>query len=287
MAKKNKKVLESTGANLLYFQTLAETRGSLSGVRGLAILNLFFLGIFNFILGPVGVIELYSESNIPVCIYNINVAFMYACAVFLVLSVFKRTIYRFQVFFSSVVAGLAALMVVLVCFMFTALSAKAKIGVNPTALLVFGLLGIGVLAAAGVAHWRLLQRRLSVGHSVKRALGNYETVSNVMASKRFWIIFVLVTIVPNILTLGQYVLNTFGALSLVFLAAVMTSLPVELTYLAYLKSKDRAYWQEAPAPMPLEDRRRIIKAFAKWILILGGGFGVIWVMGKFFPIWFG
>lgn len=51
----------------------------------------------------------------------------------------------------------------------------------------------------------------------------------------------MVALVPNIVTQGQYLTNTVGMLALLTFVVVMPSLPVELTYLAYLKSKDREY----------------------------------------------
>jgi hypothetical protein len=63
-------------------------------------------------------------------------------------------------------------------------------------------------------------------------------------------------IVPNVVTQGRYVGNTFGAAALVFLAAVMPSLAVELAYLTHLKRTDKVFWERLPDAQRKQRQRK-------------------------------
>ncbi|MFF1571978.1 hypothetical protein ACFVWR_04465 [Leifsonia sp. NPDC058292] len=77
-------------------------------------------------------------------------------------------------------------------------------------------------------------------------------------------------IVPNVITQGQYLPNILGVILFLLIATVMSSLPVEFTYLAYLKSRDKRYWEKQP-PMRVatkQQRAAVFKKVGKWVLIV-------------------
>ena len=128
------------------------------------------------------------------------------------------------------------------------------------------------LCGAILVHVLLLRKRLLEGHSEKRTMGNYLAASSVYSSKSLWIIFGVAVIGPNLLTGGRYVLVTLGALMFLVFASAFTSLPVEIGYLTYLKSRDKKYWEERPPKIVVPraqkraQRTAALKKVAKWLL---------------------
>lgn len=281
-------------SNRTYFLALAATRGALSNLRLLAILTAVFFGLDTFV--GLNALIYYEGARSYLPLFNAHVVFLGLSVFLVMLSSFKRLIHRYQAFFSYVMAGLAALMVYGICMMtltLTSFDGARGQGLNSA---LFGMVGAAtavLVAGSAVVHVWLLRRRLRAGHSEKRTMANFEAISKASRSKTLWIAFAFVMIVPNVVTQGQYFLNTFGAISLVFLAVVLPSLPVELTYLAYLKSHDRGYWERLPRLSAKRrqalkvERLRLAKRAVMWVLIAIALVALIWVLNILLPMWLG
>ncbi|HWV46139.1 MAG TPA: hypothetical protein VN039_09000, partial [Nitrospira sp.] len=220
-----------------------------------------------------------------------NVVVIWISAVVLVLSLFKKLIYRFQVFFSSVMAVMAVGLVYTMCSLSLPIATltRARGELFYAAFFnIAGLVTVGLLAGATVVHVLLLRRRLRVGHSEKRTIGNYVAVSRANISKMLWINFgVVALVVPNVLTSGKFLLNFIGIIALIVFACVMTSLPVEFAYLAYLKSKDRVYWETPPRGRSKQERLRVAKKAGLWVFGVAAALTLFWVLAKYLPVWLG
>lgn len=210
----------------------------------MGVLIAILLGVVN--IGPLRPFTGLKGNEVLSFVCDTNVVVIWVCAGFLILSMFKKLIYRFQVLFSAVMAAMAVGLVYSVCLlalpMATLIQTRAE-AFSATLFTVTGLSTVVLVAGATAVHVFLLRRRLRLGHSQSRTLGNIVAVSGSNTSKTFWITLGVVMLVPNVLTLGEYLPNTIGVALLVFFACVTTSLPVEFAYLAYLKSKDRVYWE--------------------------------------------
>jgi hypothetical protein len=285
MAKKNKKPTVAE-ANRVYFLVLANTRGSLSMFPALAGPILFVLVVVN--VSPLNAPSTYKGYEVLSFLAGVNVVIIWICAFFLILSMFKKLTYRFQVFSSTVMAGMAVGLVYTICLMtLTIATLHRSRGEQFYATLfnVVGLVAVALVAGATVVHVLLLRRRLRVGHSEKRTIGNYLAVSGSNRSKMFWIIVGAVAVVPNVLTQGQYLTNSFGVLALIFFAFVMPSLQVEFAYLAYLKSKDRVYWEKLPRRSSKKERLGLVRKVVMWVLGIIAAIALIWVLNIVLPMW--
>lgn len=70
------------------------------------------------------------------------------------------------------------------------------------------------------------------------------------------------------------------------LATVVTGLPVECTYLAYLKARDKRYWEERPPRRGSQrERLRLAAKIATWVLGLATAIALLWVLAKYLPLW--
>lgn len=282
MAKKKLTVAE---ANRAYFMVLADTRGSLGTLSVLAIVSAFILGIGS--IGPL------NASNFPGYEFfshldNAHLMIIWMCAGFVLLSMFKKLTYRFQVFFTAAMAVMAAGSVYAMCLMAATIAAiphTRDIHLFVVLFTIFGLIAVVLVAGSIVVHVLLLRHRLRVGHSEARTIGNIVAVSRANRSKTFWIILAVVAVVPNVVTFGQYLGNSLGVIGLIVFVCVTPSLPVEFAYLAYLKSKDRAYWEARPAPRSKRERLRIAKKAGWWVFGIVAGIALIRVLGIVLPLW--
>lgn len=285
MAKKKKK-LTAAEANRAYFIVLANSRGSLGMFSGLAISIVFVLSILNvsFLNPP----SHYRGYEVLSHLADVNLVLIGLFVAFLLLWMFKSLTYRFQVFSSAVMAVMAVSMVYSLCLMCLGLATLVQARGEPFFAMLFsvaGLVAVALVVGSTVVHVLMLRHRLRVGHSESRTMGNIGAVSMSNRSKTFWIIAGVVAVVPNVLTQGQYLTNSLGAVGLLVFAFVMPSLPVEYAYLTYLKSKDRDYWEERPRRATKKERRRVAKKVAMWVFGIIATFGLVWVSGKLVPLW--
>lgn len=234
-------------ANRTYFVAFANSRASLGRLPALAALIAFLLLVCN--IGPLNAPKEYMGYESLGHLSRANVILIWLCVIVFGLSTFKSLTLRFQIISSACMTGMAVLLVYALCLltlpMATLLQARGE-HVYAVLFNVGGLLTVVFVASAMIVHAVLLRRRLIVGHSERRTLGNFRATSLSNRSKIIWAASVAAFIVPNLVTQWQYVANTLGAAALAFLAAVMPSLAVECAYLTYLKKKDRVYWETLP-----------------------------------------
>lgn len=277
-------------ANRAYFLALAHTRGASRNYRKLAFLVVFLLGLNTFV--GLNALIFWEGARSYLWLFNAHLVILGLSACFLVLSPFKRLLHRFQPFFSWIMASLALVLVYSICMltlMLTSLDGVGGQGLDPMVFGLVGSAGVVLLVSATVVHVLLLRQRLRIGHSEKRTVANYLAVSGANRSKTFWIILGLVAVVPNVLTQGQYLVNVFGAVGLIFVASVTPSLPVEFAYLAYLKSRDRGYWERLPRltgkqrQLLKKERLRVAKKAVMWALIVVAGIALLWVLNAVLP----
>jgi hypothetical protein len=235
-------------ANLVYFQALAHSRASLTGLGPLTFVTIFILGLDTGVGLNSLIWEGAEEYRGP---FIAHLVFLGLMGVIVLVSLFRKLLYRFQVLFSAVFAVMAAVMVYSICFLGVVLSSfdgvRAR-GFSPELFALVGVPAAMLLAGAVVVHVWLLRRRLRVGHSEKRTMGNFQAVSRASRVRTFWITFSLIAVlaVPNVLTLGKFLTNTVGVAGLLLFVLATPSLPVECTYLAVLKARDRRYWEKLP-----------------------------------------
>lgn len=273
--------LSIAAANRDYFWTLANTRASLGMMAALGVPTVILLGGMNFGTLDRAAFEGYGAIR---AVFIVNLVLVGMCALVVIASLFKKLIYRFQVFFSVANFGIAVILVYCLCLSALVLATVFKAKSTPAAVMWFGIGGVAtvVLVAGAISvHVLLLRRRLRVGHSEKRTMGNVLAVSGSNRAKIMWITLALVAVVPNVLTKGQYLMNTFGVLALIVFACLTTSLPVEFAYLAYLKSKDRSYWEVRPRGMPKAERRRLTRKVVLWTVGVVVAAGLFWVFAKY------
>ncbi|GAA4143884.1 hypothetical protein [Leifsonia shinshuensis] len=263
---------ERDAANQTYFITLAESRASLGGLSGLAFINAALMSLLTFTI--VASMAFYVGSRSFLFLYFAHLAVLGFSAVVFLVSLVRPLTFRFQVFFSSLLAVFATLLVYTLCLMGLGMITNVtRGGYTMFDLAVFpvvAVIGLLYVCGATVVHVLLLRKRLREGHSEARTWGNLVAASSVYNSKSLWTIFGAVMIVPNVLTQGQYLWNMFGVAAFLLFATVTPSLPVEFTYLAYLKSRDRRYWEHRPGRRVRSkgEVRAIVKKVALWVGIV-------------------
>ncbi|QNE37848.1 hypothetical protein F1C12_20340 [Leifsonia shinshuensis] len=268
-------------ANRAYFQALANSRGSLRQLAALSILNIVLLGILSYFFNPPGGVRGHEALWF---FRDVNLVLIGLSVVVLILSVFRSLLFRFQAMFSIVMAFGALVMVYSVCLltlpMVTFIDSNED-EYRAEVFIVSCVVASAIVVSATAVHVIRLRRRLRAGHSEKRTIGNYLAVSKSRRSKILWITFGVIAVVPNLLTSGQYLTNALGAIGLIFFACVLPSLPVEFSYLAYLKLKDRVYWEVRPPRMPAQERRRLTRKVVLWLVGIVVAIAAFWVLAKY------
>ena len=252
-------------ANRTYFVTFANTRGSLLRVPMMAFVTVFVLGLDTYFLRAMVFYNGYSMLLPLLYVHLVVIGFS---LVVWVLSAFRGWMFRFQVFATNLMGFFATIWVYSLCFMALMVQSPTGSTFVRERLVVLGVVGLVLVCGAFVVHVVLLRKRLRVGHSAQRTVGNLIAVSRVSRYKTAWITFGVIMVGGNIAARGQYVPMTIGVLGLLVFASVMPSLPVEFAYLAFLKSKDHRYWEKRP-PQKVEkqERRSRLRTILKWFLV--------------------
>ena len=259
-------------ANCNYFVSLAESRASLTNLPMMAFVTVFLLALT---LAWLGSMVFYAGYRDQAPLFYAQIAVIGFSTVVLVSSAFRGWVFRYQVFASSLTVFFAVVGWVYATSLMAICIGTVEIGVSGSAtfssarLAIAGIVGPLYVCSAAVVHVLLLRKRLREGHSERRTMGNYLAASSVYSSKSLWIIFAVAVIGPNVLTGGRYVLMTFGLLLFLLFASVLTSLPVEFGYLAYLKSRDKKYWEKRPPRIVVtrEQKLSTLRKVGKWVLI--------------------
>ena len=260
-------------ANRDYFVTLANSRFSVSRLPLMAFMTAVGLGL-GLILWASVIFYHGHEKLLPVFVLHLVVIGI--SLLIWVLTAFRWWVYRYQVLSASLMWGFSVVGWVY-AWCFNAVGIAATVDdpsggdmVDTTRMSVFAIVGFAYVCGAAVVHVLLLRKRLREGHSIERTLGNLGAVPKVFRRKSLWIIFAVVVIGPNVLTLGKYAYLTVGVVMFLLFASVLPSLPVEFAYLVYLKSRDRTYWEKRP-PKRVIKRAKVVRVLWKtdmWIVIV-------------------
>ncbi|WP_460017608.1 hypothetical protein [Lactovum odontotermitis] len=233
--------------NRTYFQSLANSRAALSQLRISLIAGFPIGAVMSWLLSQASIYARVLEFRPLVPVFIILTTFM---GIVGFMSISKKLIYKFQIFFSFVLVIVLILLTLFIDSMsyFLSLYVKANVMYSPSSLYGKTLLMAGgvTFAISVVVNILLLRHRLKIGFSERQVAGNFRSVLNARSSTTLWITFAAVMIVPGILTQGKYLMNIFCAAFLIFFNIVFPGPIIEFSYLAYLKTKDKIYWEEPP-----------------------------------------
>lgn len=265
---------ERDDANREYFLTLARGRFSLQALSGMAVITALLLGLSAIPLSSM----LFSHSERVEPWFVAHLALIGASLLVGVAAAANPWVFRFQVFSTGIMACCAAVgWVYAICLLIGSVASTVAdpaggAMVSRSRLALLGVGGAVIVLGAVVVHVLLLRRRLRVGHSRERTMGNLGVPMRASRLKVGLIVVGALFIAANVATRGQYFLLISGSIGLVFMACVTPSLVVEFVYLAYLKARDRAYWEEAPPRRVVTGRdvTAVLRRVGKWVLVLLG-----------------
>lgn len=241
-----------------YFESFIYTRGSVGMLR---------VAWAGFCVAFLEFIPLYVDAKV---VYHINpwsskinvllfviIIFMAVCYV---LTLEKSFIYKHQNFSSvlfacftvalSFVLGFLCLMIVVI---------PDGIDWKGTVNNAYCILVIGTYIISLIYNIIWLKKQLIKGFSEERAQKNY-LASTLYKSNSMWIIFGF-TMAGGVLTgIAQRI---FGFGAGVFLVTVFSRLNIEASYSAYLRIKDKRYWEEPPEK-PILTKKELRAVRLKW-----------------------
>lgn len=266
-----KNEIEIEKANTMYFQTLANTNASMYQLQiGLVVVVPLGL-VLAWILNQIGI---YNQTNNTVLL-NITIALTMIMALVSVFSFSPKLLFKFQVFFSFMISLMLIIMAYIIIGLAYIISiVDFKQGDNVLSPNLYtqalSIMAVLILTASTIINIYLLQKRLKNGISETQNQKDILVVIKRVLSSRFMVILALVVIIPNIVTMGAFLTNTVGIILLTFFCIVFPNPIVEFTYLAYLKIKDKKYWQEMieeEIETPVEKRTKLVE-IAKVIYIV-------------------
>lgn len=241
MAQKEKTIEEK---NVAYFQALANSRASLNQLQiGLIVSWVPALFFYLSVSGQIKNLENYPPLPIVMTIFNI---LFFTFIVIGLYSLFEKVVYHFQLLSSYIFVLLVVAITIFVVEIGYFLAVIPNANGNFLYSISIFYLGLATIIISIIVNTFLLRHRLKVGFSENRTTKNFLAVSGAYSSKTLWIIFAAVMIVPNVLTQGKYIMNIFGIICVIGFGAIFPSPLVEFSYLAYLKTKDKKYWEERP-----------------------------------------
>lgn len=247
---KNEKKVDIEQANKFYFQSLANTRASASmmlisfaGVFVLLIEILSFYSYYDKIVGVNPFSNWFFDILVSYCLYLILVFFIPLIGKF----AYRRQVLSTTLLLLTYIGIFLSLQVMDLLIIVSALANKEfEIGFTKYSAIVIPFVVICTLLGF-VYNYFWLKKQLKIGFSPTRTLGNYFTKSNSYSKNRLYIIFACSM-------LGAILSGYFGvvlgiALTILFSYA-FSQLLTEVTYLLYLKTKSKEYWEDEPENNP-------------------------------------
>ena len=242
-----------------YFKSVAQSRAGMDRLSVIAGATLFILAIdtyalWLFVNEGLGSPPVTVPQAMPWLIAHL--ACIGFCALVYVVAHLHKLLYAHQAFFSTVFAILGLLTGYSVSLMGFELFAFSTYQYGSQSNLIaqtqFTLIIWAVTwSVAMVFYTLLLLRILRHGISRKFTMQNYGAIKKVMSSKSMGIIYAC-SILGTILGKANNANMTaiLGMAGLIFFSLVMPVVPFEFGYLAYLKWRDRRFWQPTPTPQP-------------------------------------
>lgn len=247
---KNEKKIDIEQANKFYFKSLANTRASASmmlisfaGVFVLLIEMLSFYSYYDKIVGVNPFSNWFFDILVSYCLYLIIVFFIPLIGKF----AYRRQVLSTTLLLLTYIGIFLSLQVMDLLIIVSALANKEfEIGFTKYSAIVIPFVVICTLLGFGY-HYFWLKKQLKIGFSLTRTLGNYFAKSSSYSSNSLTIIFVCSM-------LGAILSGYFGvvlgvSLSILFSYA-FSQLLTEVSYLLYLKTKSKEYWEEEPENNP-------------------------------------
>lgn len=236
--------------NKAYFISLANTRASASmmlisfaGVFVLLIEILSFYSYYDKIVGVNPFSNWFFDILVSYCLYLIIVFFIPLIGKF----AYRRQVLSTTLLLLTYIGIFLSLQIMELLIIVSALANK-EFEIGYTKYAVFAVPFVVICTLLGfVYNYFWLKKQLKIGFSPTRTLGNYFTKSNSYSKNRLYIIFACSM-------LGAILSGYFGvvlgiALTILFSYA-FTQLLTEVSYLLYLKTKSKEYWEEEPENNP-------------------------------------
>lgn len=247
---KNEKKMDIEQANKVYFQSLANTRASASmmlisfaGVFVLLIEILSFYSYYDKIVGVNPFSNWFFDILVSYCLYLIIVFFIPLIGKF----AYRRQVLSTTLLLFTYAGMFLSLQVMGLLIIVSALANKEfEVGFPKYGFLVIPFLVICTLLGF-IYHYFWLKKQLKIGFSPTRTLGNYFAKSSSYSSNALTIIFVC-SMIGAVLT-GYFGVVLGVSVSILFSYA-FTQLLTEVSYLLYLKTKSKEYWEEEPENNP-------------------------------------
>ncbi|MBS7576312.1 MULTISPECIES: hypothetical protein [unclassified Enterococcus] len=258
------KIKTTQELNEQYFLALSVTRGSLS------MLKTSFFGVFLSLicLYPSYIIEkTVNQSNpwvIPINLLLVSILIFMSILAFITLT--TDISYKYQKVFSILLVIYILLLANILVYLGYIISVYTETNLNwnsnSSNLFIMTVIIMWLVTISYNIHW--LQKNLKHGFSENRAKLNYKAKASVYNSKTLWIIFGL-TFLGGIVT--QKINFIFGLGLAILMIVAFSRLIIELAYLAFLKIKDKKYWELVPEKEELTNKEKQIKykKIFKWV----------------------
>lgn len=246
---KNEQNVDIEQANKVYFESLANTRASsammINSWTGVFLFAFEILCFYSYDVskGIKPFSHWFFDILVVYCLYHIIAFFLPLMGAF---------IYRKQVLSTTLLlftyAGMfLSLQVMGLLIIVSALANKEfEVGFPKYGFLVIPFLVICTLLGF-IYHYFWLKKQLKIGFSPTRTLGNYFAKSSSYSSNALTIIFVC-SMIGAALT-GYFGVVLGVSVSILFSYA-FTQLLTEVSYLLYLKTKSKEYWEDEPENNP-------------------------------------
>ena len=299
---KEKTVREVEELNKAYFKRLANTRASVSmmviswtGVFILALEIFVFYYYFDTIAIINPFMNWFFDLLLISCFYLIIAFFIPLVGLFVYKKQILSTIFLLLVY--MVIYFSLQLMMLLIIV--TSISTKEfTIGFSLYSPIFIPFLVICTICSF-IYQYFWLKRELKKGFSINRTMGNYFAKSSAYSKNSLLIIFI-VSMIGGLLS-GKLIL-IFGILGALLFSYAFSQLITEVTYLLYLKTQSKEYWEDVPTKK--ETFRDLFKGFSLKkakirifleILFCSIFLGIMYNIGYFSPssytplwlIWFG
>ncbi|EOK06762.1 hypothetical protein [Enterococcus faecalis] len=266
--------------NERYFISFAHSRGSISMLKvSLAGLIISLINIY-----PSYIINKTVDNINPWENYlNIGLAFVaLSMLIFMVLSIFSKFLYKKQILSGIFLVIMTTYLEFTIIYLSYIIAVFTSYSLNLNSLksytFIVAICSMLILSLIYNILW--LKRQLKEGFKEERSQKNLQAKNAVYNSKSLWIIFGLTSI--GGIVLGQ-IRFLFGFGLGVLIVIAFSRLIVEITYLTYLKSKDKKYWEEPPKPTPIkelnEEEKKERKKKQIKIINISASFGFLLFIG--------
>lgn len=246
---KNEQKIDIEQANKVYFKSLANTRASsammINSWTGVFLFAFEILCFYSYDVskGIKPFSHWFFDILVIYCLYHIIAFFLPLMGAF----IYRRQVLSTTLLLFTYAGMFLSLQVMGLLIIVSALANKEfEVGFPKYGFLVIPFLVICTLLGF-IYHYFWLKKQLKIGFSPTRTLGNYFAKSSSYSSNAITIIFVC-SMIGAALT-GYFGVVLGVSVSILFSYA-FTQLLTEVSYLLYLKTKSKEYWEDEPEDNP-------------------------------------